>query len=89
MPTGAIRGPSGSDRSKAQLFPVAEAATLPEGDLPLGSRSATARAAPHAVNVGPTGMAGPDAGLAVERARCGWMVLLDAQILNGVASSTQ
>ena len=89
MLTGVIRGPSGSDRLEAQLFPVAEATTLPEGNLPLGSWSATARAGSHAMNVGTTGMAGPDAGLAVGMARCCRMVLLDAQVLDGVASRTQ
>ena len=89
MLTGVIRGPSGSDRLEAQLFPVAEATTLPEGNLPLGSWSATARAGSHAMNVGTTGMAGPNAGLAVGMARCCRMVLLDAQVLDGVTSCTQ
>lgn len=89
MPTGAIRGPSGSDHLEAQPFPVAEATTPPEGNLAFGSRSATARTVPHAVNVGPTGMTGPDAGFAVEMARRCRMVLLDAQVLDGVTSCTQ
>ena len=89
MPTGAIRGLSGSDQLEAQPFPVAEATTPPEGDLAFGRRSATARAAPHAVHVSSTGMPGPDAGFAVEIARRRRMVLLDAQVLDAVASCAQ
>ena len=64
---------------------MTEAADLPEIDLTVRSGAAAAGALPHAVDIAAARVPGPDRGFALKGFRNAAVMLLDAEIADGVA----
>ena len=71
----------------SKLLTVAKPAVIPQLDFSIWSRSLTTVARPHAVDINSAWVSRPNGGFVVKFLRSNGVVLLDAQIPNGMASS--
>jgi hypothetical protein len=71
----------------SKLLTVAKPAVVPQLDFSIWSRSLTTGARPHAVDINSAWVSRPNGGFVLKFLRSNGVVLLDAQIPNGMASS--
>jgi hypothetical protein len=71
----------------SKLLTVAKPAVIPQLDFSIWSRSLTTGARPHAVDINSAWVSRPNGGFVLKFLRSNGVVLLDAQIPNGMASS--
>ena len=71
----------------SELLTVAKPAVLPQLDFSIRSRSLATGACPHSVDIDSARVSRPNGGFVVKLRRSDGVMLLDAQIPNGMASS--
>jgi hypothetical protein len=71
----------------SKILTVAKPAVVPQLDFSIWSRSLATGARPHAVDINSAWVSRPDGGFVLKFWRSNDVVLLDAQIPNGMASS--
>ena len=71
----------------SKLLTVAKPAVVPQLDFSIRSRSLATGARPHAVDINSAWVSSPNGGFVLKFLRSNGVVLLDAQIPNGMARS--